>query len=502
MKLSGKRTSVANPLESFPTPKGQGRKADLSGSRTGARIANRPMVPVFLEVGGDEQTTRFQFPQTARGRFVLSARHTAFTRIAEGTDTMSPRLKRTPLYDRHVRLGATMVEFGGWDMPIRYPHGIIEEHLATRGGAGLFDVSHMGRFAFRGAGALAFLQHVLTNDASAPAVGRAQYTIIPDAAGGAVDDAYLYRFQEDEYLLVVNAANRSKDWAHFESILPGFRDVEMIDRSQELSMLSLQGPLSGDILAGLVDSGSLPQPRRNSLACAIINGAVVLVARTGYTGEPTCLEVFVETASAARLWDILIERGASPVGLGARDTLRLEACLPLYGHELGTDAEGHRIPIFASGPSRFAVSLTGAKGDFVGREALTRQYKALEAIAAGDFSLAGDLPRVIRPLAVQGRSVARAGAAVLSAGNKAKPIGYVTSGTVVPYPAGEDKGPSGKRGPRRGMRVIALALVESRVREGERVLVDIRGKKREALVVRRHIRGGKAGRCRPVIHNV
>ncbi len=387
-------------------------------------------------------------------------------------------------------------------MPIRYPHGIIEEHLATRGGAGLFDVSHMGRFAFRGEGALVFLQHVLTNDASALSVGRSQYTIIPDAAGGAVDDAYLYRFREDEYLLVVNAANRSKDWAHFGSILPGFRDVEMIDRSGELSMLSLQGPLSEDILAGLVDSGSLPQRRRNSLARATVNGAVVLVARTGYTGEPTCFELFVETVSAARLWDTLIERGASPVGLGARDTLRLEACLPLYGHELGTDAEGHSIPVFASGPSRFAVSLTGAKGDFVGREALARQYKALEGIAAGDFSLVGDLPRVIRPLAVQGRSVARAGAAVLSAEDKARPLGYVTSGTVVPYPAGEDEGPSGKSAPRWGMRVIALALVDSRVREGERVIVDIRGRKRDALVVARHIRPGKVGRCRPVIYNV
>ena len=142
-------------------------------------------------------------------------------------------LKRTVLHDRHVSLGAKMVEFGGWEMPVFYPTGIVEEHLATRKSAGLFDVSHMGRFIIRGAGALAFLQHVLTNNAEAidPRITGAQYTLIPNERGGAVDDAYLYRFVKDEYLLVVNAANREKDWAHLQGHLNDFKDVELVDRT-------------------------------------------------------------------------------------------------------------------------------------------------------------------------------------------------------------------------------------------------------------------------------
>ncbi len=158
-------------------------------------------------------------------------------------------MRRTILYERHIALGAKMVEFGGWEMPLQYPAGIIEEHLRTRKQAGLFDVSHMGRFVIEGDGALAFLQHALSNNAAGLEPGRAQYTLIPDEHGGAVDDAYLYRFFPSEYLLVVNAANRQKDWEHLQRLLAGFPGARLADRTEELAMLSLQGPLSREILA-------------------------------------------------------------------------------------------------------------------------------------------------------------------------------------------------------------------------------------------------------------
>jgi aminomethyltransferase len=256
-------------------------------------------------------------------------------------------LSRTVLYPRHVELGAQMVDFGGWDMPVQYPDGILKEHLATRRTAGLFDVSHMGRFIVSGTGALDFLQHVLTNHARALDVGESQYTLIPDQTGGAVDDAYLYRFFQDRYLLVVNAANREKDWAHLQNELPHFEGVQLEDQTAEIAMISLQGPQAKAILSQLVGEEALPEPRRNCLSIAAMKGHWLWLARTGYTGEPLCFEVFMPADSAISVWDAMQAGGAMPIGLGARDTLRLEAGLPLYGHELGVDPEGAAIPIFA-----------------------------------------------------------------------------------------------------------------------------------------------------------
>lgn len=250
-----------------------------------------------------------------------------------------------------------------------YGGGILAEHLATRKSAGLFDVSHMGRFIFRGSQALAFLQYALTNNAEAldaPEHG-AQYTFIPTAAGTAVDDAYLYRFVDDEYLLVVNAGNREKDWHHFQDLLKTFGEVEMIDRSEDLAMMSLQGPASRALMVDVIDHGRLPEPSRNALGTVTIAGTEVLVARTGYTGEPLGVELFIPAASAERIWTLLVEKGATPVGLGARDTLRLEAALPLYGHELGLDPDGKEIPIFACPLARFGVSFSASKGEFAGQ---------------------------------------------------------------------------------------------------------------------------------------
>jgi aminomethyltransferase len=172
-------------------------------------------------------------------------------------------LQRTPLHDRHLALGARMVDFGGWEMPVQYPTGIIAEHLATRSAAGLFDVSHMGRFTLRGPGTVPFLQHVLTNNAEALDPLQAQYTIVPTPTGGAVDDAYLYRFDEAEYLLVVNASNRIKDWEHFQGHVPEFPDVELSDETAGVAMLALQGKQARGILAGLIETGGLPEPFRN-----------------------------------------------------------------------------------------------------------------------------------------------------------------------------------------------------------------------------------------------
>ncbi len=247
---------------------------------------------------------------------------------------------KTVFYERHLKLEARMTEFGGWDMPLQFPTGIVKEHLATRKSAGLFDISHMGRFTIHGENALPFLQHVLTNNAAGLDVGLGQYTMIPNSSGGAVDDAYLYRFVEDEYVLVVNAANRDKDWKYLESRRKDFPQTTMKDRTLELAMVSLQGPRSKKILSSVLDSNDLPEPMRNALNIVTIGGTEVLVARTGYTGEPICFELFIEREDALKIWDLLTAQGAVPVGLGARDTLRLEAGLPLYGHELGLDPEG------------------------------------------------------------------------------------------------------------------------------------------------------------------
>jgi aminomethyltransferase len=407
-------------------------------------------------------------------------------------------LRRTVLYERHVALGANMVEFGGWDMPLFYPKGIVEEHLGTRKGAGLFDVSHMGRFTVGGEGALRFLNHVLTNNAGAldmRMVG-AQYTLIPNETGGTVDDAFLYRFSNEEYLLVVNAANTGKDWAHLQKVLQGFPDVELINRTEEIAMLSLQGPESREILEGLLESGSLPEPMRNAVSVATLSGAQVRIARTGYTGEPLCFELFLHREDAARAWDLLLGKGASPVGLGARDTLRLEAGLPLYGHELGQDPEGRDMPLLSFPFARVGVSFSPAKGEFVGREALARQFEALGRIMKRNYSMKTVLPRIIQPVAVSGRGVARRGAGVFKEG---KAVGFVTSGTMVPYWNFEGEGLRSIRTDQRQLRSVCLACMDCEVLEGDKVTIDIRGKQVDAVVVPYHLRSEAPPCARPIL---
>ena len=405
------------------------------------------------------------------------------------------QLLKTVFYEKHVDLGAKMVGFGGWDMPIQYESGIVQEHLSTRKQAGLFDVSHMGRFIVGGPDALDFLQHTLSNNAAALEIEESQYTMIPDESGRAVDDAYLYRFEKSEYLLVVNAANREKDWRHLLGFKKKFGRVQIEDRTRELCMLSLQGPKSKEILSGIIDAGRLPEPLRNSLSTVQICDSRVLVGRTGYTGEPICFELFMERKDALMIWDMLLQKGAVPVGLGARDTLRLEAALPLYGHELGLDPEGKPIPIFACNLARFAVSLSPLKRQFVGKQALERQFKAFKKIVDRDYELMADLPRLIQPIELQGKGIARAGAPVLRAG---KPVGFVTSGTMVPYWQSQGRGLATVQSAGRQMRAIGLALVDSNLVEGDEIEIDIRGKRTSAVIVPYLLRNEAPPYCWPI----
>ena len=420
-----------------------------------------------------------------------------------------PFLLRTPFHGQHVAAGARMVDFGGWDMPVQYPTGIIAEHLATRSGAGLFDVSHMGRFVLRGPGAAAFLQHVLTNNAEALDLLQAQYTMVPTETGGAVDDAYLYRFIEGEYLLVVNASNRHKDWDHFREHLAHFPDVEMSDETGEIAMVALQGMASRDILGGLIEGGGLPEPLRNELSVATLrsdDGRLIeaRIARTGYTGEPVAFELFVGAHDGPELWDALVAAGAAPVGLGARDTLRLEAGLPLYGHELGVDPEGKEIPIFSCPLATFAVSFSPRKGDFIGRHPLERQQRAYARLLQRDYSLLDDLPRLTRPVAVTGRGIAREGAPVHVApggehfGDDTL-LGWVTSGTAVPYWGLDGQGLCSMQTEQHELRSIALAYLDSRVLEDDEVEVDVRGRRVPGLVVPHHLRSDAPPCARAII---
>jgi aminomethyltransferase len=408
------------------------------------------------------------------------------------------KLHRTVFYEQHVALGAKIVEFAGWEMPIFYPTGIVKEHLATRKRAGLFDVSHMGRFTVRGAGALKFLQHVLTNNAEALDIREtgAQYTMIPNEDGGAVDDAYLYRFVEEEYLLVVNGANREKDWDHFQSLLKDFDDVELTDQTKEIAMLAFQGPLSRHVMEDIVESGLPPEPMRNAVSIVTISGAKVKVARTGYTGEPICFELFAERPDGPMLWDLIVSKGATPIGLGARDTLRLEANLPLYGHELGEDPEGKEIPIFACPLAKFAVSFSPLKGDFLGRGRLAMQHEAFKKILSRDYSLIYDLPRMTQPIAVAGRGIAREGARVFKGD---KHVGFVTSGTMIPMWGVEGEGLESAQTEQQQLRSICLGYIDSDIVEDEKLTIEIRGKRVDAVVVPYHMRGDAPPYARPII---
>jgi aminomethyltransferase len=261
-------------------------------------------------------------------------------------------MKKTILHEWHKEHGGDMVEFSGWEMPIRYETGIIQEHLATRKYGGLFDVSHMGRFLITGEQATDFLQYVLTNNAAALEAGQSQYTVIPNENGGAIDDSYLYKINQKDYILVVNASNIEKDWRWFQKQIKKFPKARLEDKSEEISMLALQGPKAKRVLENILHNiTELPDVGRNNLSVTEFENEQVIIARTGYTGEPLCFEIFVPQEKTIALWERILRVGKKyniiPAGLGARDSLRLEAGLPLYGHEFGEDKEGKEIPILA-----------------------------------------------------------------------------------------------------------------------------------------------------------
>ena len=397
-------------------------------------------------------------------------------------------MKNTPFVDRHAALGAKMVDFSGWQMPIQYSEGIVAEHLATRKGAGLFDVSHMGRFRVTGGGAGAFLNHVLTNDCSKLAVGQAQYTILANEAGGAIDDAFLYYPAEGKYLLVVNASNKDKDWGHLQSHLGGFEDVQLEDVSDSVAMLALQGPESEKILHLLVTDGVLPEKKRNALGALKLAGCDVCVARTGYTGEPVCFELFIPLESAGTIWDKLVDAGAKPVGLGARDTLRLEAGLPLYGHELGLDADGQDIPVCTISQGRFAINLDDAQRDFIGKEAIERQIQARDAYKNGDFSDCSVLGKIVRQIQLVDKGIARDGAVVYHGDRM---VGRVSSGTMVPYWCCGQEGDTVVLQDEHAQRAVAMCLMDPTIKIGETVQVDVRGRKLCAKVVLKNLENRK-----------
>ena len=406
-------------------------------------------------------------------------------------------LKRTQLYDVHVAAGATMVDFGGWEMPIQYPSGIIAEHLYTRQVCSLFDVSHMGRLLVEGPQRKEFLQHVLTSNVSALDLNMAQYCIIPNENGGAVDDAYLYLFQEDSYLLVVNAANIDKDLEHLNRALAGF-DCTITNISDQWASIAVQGPKSKEMLMTLTGGVSpTKEPTKNSLGTVSLEGRQARIAKTGYTGEPLGYEVYVRSEDAVWLWNRLVELGARPAGLGARDTLRMEASFPLYGHEMGTAPDGSEIPIFAVPLAKFAVSFSAQKGDFIGRAALERQHQAFIRHMDRDFSDLSPLPRRIAPIALLDRGVMRAGMEIYR-GDKL--VGWVTSGTMVPYFKTQGEGLSTVILEASGQRAIGLCYIDSDVLVDDTVEVDIRGKRLKAVIPARHMSVGAPPFARPLLY--
>jgi aminomethyltransferase len=296
-------------------------------------------------------------------------------------------LKKTALYAAHQKLGARLVDFGGWHMPVQYG-GILEEHKAVREAAGVFDISHMGEFFISGTQALDFLNGLLTNDAAKLGVGQGQYTLMLNEEGGVIDDLILYRLHETEFLLVVNASKIDEDREWIRKNLPA--GISFIDKSDSTGAVALQGPKAVEIARAFLGAG-WPEPKRNEITAYSWNCQPILAARTGYTGEDG-LELFFANEIAENFFFSLLEAGKpfglKPCGLGARDTLRLEACLPLNGNDLSST----RTPLEAG--LGFFVSLT-KDAVFPGKEVLQKQkaYGLNEKLVAFRLKEKGPPPR-------------------------------------------------------------------------------------------------------------
>ncbi|MEW6319879.1 MAG: glycine cleavage system aminomethyltransferase GcvT [Acidobacteriota bacterium] len=361
------------------------------------------------------------------------------------TDAAGASLRKTPLHAAHRALGARMVPFGGWEMPVEYG-GISAEHLAVRTAAGLFDVSHMGQIELAGTDALAAVQHLTSNDAARLQVGQAQYSALTTEAGGFVDDVLVYRFAPSHFLLVVNAGNIQKDHEWIARRAPEAGEVAVVNSSDRYALIAIQGPKAREILQPLTGV-DLAAMKYYWFAHGEIAGVRGTVSRTGYTGEDG-FEVFAPPAMATRIWDALLQHGRGaglvPCGLGARDTLRLEAAMRLYGNDIDEQTTVLEADL------EWIVGWH--KSAFIGHEALRAQK------AAG-------VKRRIVGFEMVDRAIARHGHAVYRGAER---IGVVTSGTQTPFLR----------------KAIGMALVDAgAATPGTEVDVDIRGRRATATIV-------------------
>jgi aminomethyltransferase len=363
-------------------------------------------------------------------------------------------LKKTALNATHRALKAKMVDFGGWDMPVEYPGnggGLIAEHMAVRTAVGLFDVSHMGEIQFRGRGSLAAVQRITMNDASRLRDGQAHYSALLTPQGAFVDDILVHRLGENDYLLVVNAGTKDKDYAWIRQQVGGFPGIHLADYSSYYSQLAVQGPRAQETLEKLTKT-DLAAVKNYWFTWGQVAGVNnVLIARTGYSGE-NGFEVYIpsDEETTAKVWNALMDAGASygirPCGLGARNTLRLEAGMSLYGHEISEE-----INVLEAGLERW---LKMDKGEFIGRESLAK------------VQTEGGPKRKVVGLEMVERGIGRDGYAVYS--QEGEPLGQITSGSPAPFLKTN----------------IAMALVPTAVAaSGADVLVDVRGNRVRAKQV-------------------
>ena len=352
-------------------------------------------------------------------------------------------LKRTPLHDTHVALGAKMVPFAGYEMPVHYPTGITTEHKAVRESAGMFDVSHMGEFIVRGKDAIKFVNSVTTNDVAALAVGQAHYSAILNERGTFEDDCLVYRF-DDHLMMVVNASNSAKDLAHIRRHLDRF-EASIEDVSDEVALLAVQGPHAARILQPLTSVTLTDVKYYHFAVGTVANVPDVIVSRTGYTGEDG-FELYFDNANATHIWNAIMASGAvTPAGLGCRDSLRLEMGMALYGNDIDDTV----TPLEAN--LGWIVKL--AKGDFVGRDALVRQKDA-------------GIPKKLVGFTTSERAFPRHGYPVVCDG---EPSGVVCSGTLSPS---------------LNIPIGTCYLPTASAKPGSELGIDIRGKLVKAEVVK------------------
>ena len=360
----------------------------------------------------------------------------------------APALKQTSLNASHRRMGGRMVEFGGWDMPVQYTAGTVEEHNRTRTHAGLFDVSHMGEIEVAGSDAIAFVNRLCSNDASKLTDGQAQYSALTTEAGTVVDDLLVYRFGAERLLLVVNASTTEKDWDWITSHKKG-EQVRLTNRSAEFCQLALQGPDALRILQTLTDT-PLEEIKYYHFREGLVDGVPSIISRTGYTGEDG-FEVYAASDEAEPLWDKILEagrygtpEGVLPCGLAARNTLRLEAAMALYGHEITEETT------LLEANLGWICKLN--KGDFTGRDALARQKQE-------------GVRRKLVGFEVTDRGIARDGYDVYVNGEK---VGQVTSGSPAPFLK----------------KNIGMAYVPvEHANAGEQIQIDVRGRMVGAAIV-------------------